>query len=253
MDTLAHNMFLNSYQLSILARLLPFFDIGCVESTWPVVGGFAKLSPEEIAAAKAIGLPIANDAINKGEIICNHLWKAQGPASDGQFFCVGWIRKSDCKSDRNPKVDKLDCGFHFTAEQVKNRQAMYPNIAWDRHSTWGLHGMTKQQIDSRAMYYRGTTNTNPAADIIRSLRSAPITLENYPFDKKITAPDALIMWGIADVLLSSRTAGLAASGSQVQHGLSVPRPLQTPPPSPEKKRRVNDAASVRPSTLRDDQ
>ncbi|VDB85051.1 unnamed protein product [Peniophora sp. CBMAI 1063] len=248
MDTLAHNMYLNAYQLSILSRLLPFFDIRCVESTLPVVGGFAKLSAEEIAAAKAIGLPIADDVINKGEIVCNHLWKAQGPGNEGQFFCVGWIRRSDCKFDRNPKVDKLDCGFRFTAEQVKNRQAMYPNIAWDRHSTWGLDCMTKQQIDARATYYRGTTNTNPAADIIRSLRSAPITLENFPFNKKITAPDALIMWGIADGSLSGRTAGPAASGSRAQQGPSVPRPLQTstPPPSPEKKRRANDTASVRP-------
>ncbi|VDB98540.1 unnamed protein product [Peniophora sp. CBMAI 1063] len=128
---------------------------------------------------------------------------------------------------------------------------MYPNLAWDRHSSWGLHGMTKQQIDSRATYYRGTTSSNPAWDIIRSLRSAPITLENYPFDKRISAPNNLIAWGVADELLSGGAASSSSSGSRTQHGSSVPRPLQTPPPSPEKKRRVNAPEAAGPSALRD--
>lgn len=191
MDTLAHNLYLNAYLLSIILRLRPSSDLRCVDSALPVVGGFANLAPEDIAALKAVGPPVAERAIAKGQIICNHLWKAQGPANEGQYFCVGWVNKMACKSGRNPKLDKLDCGFHFTAEQVKNsasrllsfrsrslkdydvvEEAMFLNLAWDRRSSWGLLGPTKQQMEARAMYYRGMSNTNPALDIIRSLRSA---------------------------------------------------------------------------------
>ncbi|VDC03720.1 unnamed protein product [Peniophora sp. CBMAI 1063] len=198
MSPLDHDIYLNVYGFTLASRMREYeldSKKRTAASPWPVVGGFADVSTEEISERRADGHPLLDTAIVQGNVVCNHWWKAQGPAKEGQYFCVGWLRSSDCKAGRDPKLDKLDCGFRFDAGQVERREPMYLNATWDRKSTWGLHyaGMTQQQLDSRAAYYRGTTSTNPAWDIIRSLRSAPIILEDYgEFTSKHGATGVLI-------------------------------------------------------------
>ncbi|KZV64476.1 hypothetical protein PENSPDRAFT_669040 [Peniophora sp. CONT] len=150
---------------------------------------------------------------------------AQGPGNKGQYFCTGWVRKNDCKQGRDPKSDGLDCGFHFDKDQVRRKESMHSNLAWDRLSSWGLHGIPKHQWDARQAYFHGMTSTNPTLETIRALRSEPITIPRYYHNKAIQAPADLI--GV----------GLTALGQR-------PR---TPPPSPVKKRKLNPESDAGPS------
>lgn len=121
MSSLAHDIYLNAYLQRILARARPSNrPMQCVNPRYPVVGGWANLDAEEIAELERAGRPLSKDRIDKGDVLCNHGWKAQGPAKDRQFFCAGWVRQGDCKPGRDPKADGLDCGFHFDAAQAEN-------------------------------------------------------------------------------------------------------------------------------------
>ncbi|VDB96585.1 unnamed protein product [Peniophora sp. CBMAI 1063] len=239
MSPLNHDMYLNVYGIALGSRMRKYTlseDKRTAASPYPVVGGIADVPSEDISKGEASGYPLLDTVIVKGDVVCNHWWKAQGPANQGQYFCVGWVRNSDCRSGRDPRIDKLDCGFRFSASQFERKEPMYLNIAWDRKSTWGLHAMTQEQLDARIEYYRGSTNTNPAWGIIKSLRSAPIVVEGYTHVKTISAPEDLVAWGVSHSLMS--------------HTALVPR-LQTPPPSPEKKRKLGSAEHAGPSSLRD--
>lgn len=116
----SHVVYLNAYQLSITSRTRPGNrELQSVDSRYPVVGGFADVSMLEITDGQSSGHPLSEGRIQRGDVVCHHFWKAQGPAGKGQYFCVGWIKSQDCKEGRNPRTDGLDCGFHFNADQVR--------------------------------------------------------------------------------------------------------------------------------------
>ena len=121
MSSYEHDTYLNAYAEDIRRRTKACNrDMLNVDRRWPVRGGYAYLSQLEIETRQRDKNPFSAEQIARGVIVCNHLWKAQGPGSEGQYFCTGWIKYQSCVQGRNAK-DGLDCGFRFTADEVSRR------------------------------------------------------------------------------------------------------------------------------------
>lgn len=121
MSCMDHNVYLNAYLSCLVMRTRPCNrKMRCVDCRYPVVGGLADVSPRDIAERARSGDPMSPARVEKGDVVCHHGWKAQGPAIHGQYFCVGWVRQDDCKTGRNPKSDGLDCGFRLDLAGVQS-------------------------------------------------------------------------------------------------------------------------------------